>query len=96
MHCPCRLKTNIDFTNPVVDVTKHTHAGDVNGVKVLKARLTFAYEATRKPRKASSGVCTRSKWLGRTRSRKYEECGIVVNEQSGTLVPVFFRRTQST
>ena len=46
-YCSCRLRTNIDHTNPIVDVTKHTHAGDATAVEVTKARLWMKENANR-------------------------------------------------
>ena len=46
-YCSCRLRTNIDYSNPQVDVTKHTHAGDVTFVEVAKARLWMKENANR-------------------------------------------------
>ena len=46
-HCPCTLTTNIDFTFPSVDITKHTHAGDATAIEVTKARLAMRENANR-------------------------------------------------
>ena len=88
MHCPCHLKTNIDFTNPVVDVTKHTHAGDVNGVKVLKARLLMKQHANQgKPSQVFAHGVRGLDAHARGSMRSEESCKRTIRNARARLLP---------
>ena len=88
MHCPCHLKTNIDFTNPVVDVTKHMHAGDVNGVKVLKARLRMKQHANQgKPSQVFAHGVRGLDAHARGSMRSEESCKRTIRNARARLLP---------